>query len=68
MVKIALEIYILDIMIKNIYLQSMFLKNYNLVDAIKRVFKLKDKNNDLYLVLSMITDQFNTDPKALHIT
>ena len=46
----------------------MFLKNYNLVDAIKRVFKLKDKNNDLYLVLSMITDQFNTDPKALHIT
>ena len=41
----------------------MFLENYNLVDAIKRVFKLKDKNNDLYLVLSMITDQFDTDPK-----
>ena len=24
---------------------------------------MKDKNNDLYLVLSMIIDQFNTDPK-----
>ena len=38
-------------------------KNYNLVGAIKTVFKLKNKNNDLYLVLSMIIDQFNTDPK-----
>ena len=38
-------------------------KNYNLVGAIKRAFKLKDKNNDLYFVLSMIIDQFNTDPK-----
>ena len=38
-------------------------KNYNFASSIKRVLKLKDKNNDLYLVLSMIIDQFNENPK-----
>ena len=38
-------------------------KNDNLVGSIKRALKLKDKSNDLSLVLSMIIDQFNTDPK-----
>ena len=32
-------------------------------NAIKKILKLKDKSNDLYLVLSMIIDQFNSDSK-----
>ena len=34
-------------------------KNHDLVGSVKRVFKLYDKSNDLYLALSMIGDQFN---------
>ena len=33
--------------------------NHDLVGSIKRVFKIYDKGNDLYSVLSMIVDQFN---------
>ena len=32
-------------------------------NALKRVFKLKDRGNDLYLVLCKIIDQFDLDPK-----
>ena len=32
-------------------------------NALKRVFKLKDRSNDLYLVLCKIIDQFDLDPK-----
>ena len=32
-------------------------------DALKRIFKLKDKSSDLYLLLSKIISQFNIEPK-----
>ena len=48
----------------NEYLFTEFIpKNNRLVSAFKRVLQLKDKNNARYLVLCMIIDQFNLDPK-----
>ena len=38
-------------------------KNNKMNNAIKKILKLKYKSNDLYLVLSMIIDQFNSDSK-----
>ena len=32
-------------------------------DALKRIFKLKDKSSDLYLLLCMVINKFNIDPK-----
>ena len=46
------------------YLFAEFVpKNNRLVDAFKRVLKLKEKNNALYSLLCMIIDQFNIDPR-----
>ena len=48
----------------NEYLFTEFIpKNNRLVSAFKRVLQLKDKNNARYLVLCMIIDQFNLNPK-----
>ena len=38
-------------------------KNNRLVSAFKIVLKLRNKNNLLHLLLCMIIDQFNMDPK-----
>ena len=38
-------------------------KNEGLVCALKNALKLKDKNNSLNLLLCMILDQFNSEPK-----
>ena len=61
----------INLKFKHKYKEFLFVgfvfKNDNLVDSIKRALKLKDKSNNLYLVLydlySMIIDQFNADPK-----
>ena len=57
----------INLKFKHKYKEFLFVgfvfKNDNLVDSIKRALKLKDRSNDLYLVLSMIIDQFNADPK-----
>ena len=57
----------INLKFKHKYKEFLFVdfvfKNDNLVDSIKRALKLKDKSNDLYLVLSMIIDEFNADPK-----
>ena len=37
--------------------------NYKIDNALKRTFKLKDKDSDLYLLVTTISNQFNKDPK-----
>ena len=37
--------------------------NNKIDHALKRTFKLKDKDTDLYLLVTMIINQFNKDPK-----
>ena len=48
----------------NEYLFTHLLHGDNKIDiALKRIFKLKDKSSDLYLLLSKIIEQINIDPK-----
>ena len=48
----------------NEYLSTYLVYGYNKIDiALKRIFKLKDKSSDLYLLLSKIIEQINIDPK-----
>ena len=46
------------------YLFVKFVSGNNKIDkALKKTFKLKDKSSDLYLLVTMIINQFNKDPK-----
>ena len=37
--------------------------NIKIDKALKKTFKLKNKSSDLYLLVTMIINQFNKDPK-----